>query len=344
MAELNIARDGVLCPPFLAPDAPALPPPSDTVVSCYDNRVPPFAEPELERLYRSIHATAGMFRFDGSIASANTYAARRNGEHVSLLLYRRERSIVTVLNRSISIGGEEIERFADTIFRRYRKVSAIVFNAVQPDIRNISYPCQRHRCGEDIVATLPHSPEVYFASLGKDMRVTIERCRERLAREYPSFRFQAFVNDEADEHRIRALYRLRHAGMETAGQASSASADEIERIVKLVKTHGLVTIATIDGRVCGGMVCWRAGDNYFVHTIAHDAQYDGLDLDTLCCHDTIRECIERGGKAFHFSPGRMPHKFRFLGTERPYDRIVVYRSRLRLLQNPRLALKTALRR
>jgi hypothetical protein len=311
------------------------------VVTCYDNQVPSFVDAALDRLYGNIYSTIGMFRFDGSIASANTYVASENGKPVTVLLYRRERHVVTVLNGSIRLSKADMERFAATIFARYKSVSVIVFNNIQHDIDGTRYPYQRFSHGEDIVADLPESPEIYFASLGKNMRETIKRFQNRLKRNHPDFRFHVYVNDEADAEQIRDLYKLQRARIESKNKTSTITDGEIERIIALAKTRGLVTIATIGGKVCGGMVCWRAGDNFFMRTIAHDPRYDDNKLGTLCCYYTIRECIARGGKAFHFSAGRVLYKYRFLGVERYYDRIVLYRSRMHVLLNANTALAFA---
>jgi hypothetical protein len=310
--------------------------------ACFDRQVPPFVDALLEHLYASIHATLGMFRFDGSIASASTYISMAGGRPTAVLLYRRERERVTVLNTSIELSQAEIERFARTIFRRYRDASVIVFNGIRHDITRLPYPVQRYGYLEDIVAELPPTPDLYFSSLGRNMRETIKRFQNRLKRTHPGFRFEVQVNDEANEDQIRDLYTLQRARIRSKNKTSTITDAEIERIITLVKERGLVTIATIDGKVCGGMVCWRAGDNFFMRTIAHDPQYDDLKLGTLCCYYTISECIVRGGKAFYFSPGRVLYKYRFLGLERMYDRVVLYRSPLHMLPNLGTVIRTAI--
>jgi hypothetical protein len=217
----------------------------------------------------------------------------------------------------------------------------IVFNGIRHDIVGLPYPVQRYGYLEDIVADLPPTPDLYFSSLGRNMRDTIKRFQNRLKRNHPGFRFEVQVKEEANADQIRDLYRLQRARIERKNKTSTVTDAEIERIIALVKERGLVTIATIDGKVCGGMVCWRAGDNFFMRTIAHDPQYDDLKLGTLCCYYTVCECINRGGKAFHFSPGRVLYKYRFLGLERMYDRVVLYRSPLHMLQNIGTVIRTA---
>jgi hypothetical protein len=341
MADITLSKEH-----WLSPDMATAPPAGQgaaPVVACYDNRVPAFVEAELERLYGSIYASIGMFRFDGSLAAASTYAVWTEGRLTTLLLYRRENDIVTVLNGSIALTQEEIERFAATMFARYRAVSAVAFNAISTEISRSAYPCQQYHYGEDIVVTLPSSPTEYLASLGKNMRETVKRYMNRLKRTYPSFHLEVQIDGQADAQQIRELFRLHRARIENKNEVVHLGEAEIEDVIALAQRSGLVTIATIDGKVCGGMVCWRAGANYFMRTVAHDPQYDDAKLGTLCCYLTICECIARGGKAFHFSPGRMIYKYRFLGVEQYFDRVVLYRSRARMLLNCRYALRNAVR-
>lgn len=334
-----------------SPCAPSAPHPAafsdshaadERAIFVYDSEVPSFAETALDRLYGSIYSTVGMFRFDGSLSAASTYVAWENGTLVCLLLFRREQNLVTVLNGWIKLDQREMENFAAEIFRRYPAISLIRFNNIRTDLRKSAYPVQRYYAGEDIVATLPGSPEEYLASLGKNMRETVKRYRNRIGRMFPSFRFHVYVDDEVDERQVWELYRLQRARMESKNKVSNVTDGEIVRIIELVKTCGLVTIATIDGRVRAGMVCWRAGQNYFMRTIAHDPEYDEAKLGTLCCYLTICECIARGGKAFHFSPGRVLYKYRFLGVEQHFDSVVLYRSRLRMLVNYDVASRIAI--
>lgn len=341
MTDLGISREHLFSSDPVT--APSLETAAAPVVSCHDNQVPSFVDAELERLYGSIYASIGMFRFDGSLASASTYVVRTDGRVTTLLLYRREKNVVTVLNGSIALEQEEIDRFARTMFGRYRSVSVIAFNAIRADIGRGAYPCQQYHYGEDIVVALPDSPTEYLASLGKNMRETVKRYMNRLKRTHPSFRFEVQIDGRADEQQIRELFRLHRARIENKNEVVKLDDAEIDGIIALARSRGMVTVATIGGKVCGGMVCWRAGDNYFMRTVAHDPQYDDAKLGTLCCYMTICECIARGGKAFHFSPGRMIYKYRFLGAEQYFDRIVLYRSRLHMLLNARYALRNAIR-
>lgn len=342
MAETSIAPEHVMFPGAASGASSGAG--SNVVIACHDNQVPPFVQAGLERLYDSIYASVGMFRLDGSLAAASTYAVWTAGRITTLLLYRRNGNIITVLNGSIALAQADIERFAKTMFARHRAASVIVFNAIRADIGRSAYPVQQTHHGEDIVVTLPASAKAYLASLDRNMRHTIKRYLNHLKRCHPSFRFKVRTDGEADAAEIRELFRLHRARIENKNEVSNVSDDEIERVIALTRTNGLVTVARIGGRICGGMVCWRAGTHYFMRTIAHDPQYDEAKLGTLCCYLTICECIARGGKAFHFSPGRMIYKYRFLGEEQYFDRLVLYRSGLHLLCNGRFALKNAFRK
>jgi hypothetical protein len=130
--------------------------------------------------------------------------------------------------------------------------------------------------------------------------------------------------------------------MADKNKVSGINEGEVDRILALVKEcGGLVGIATIDGRVCGGLINYRVGTNYFMPVIAHDPEYNDYRLGTICCYLTICECITRGGKEFHFLWGREEYKSRFLGIQRDLDTLNVYRSSTQLILNSDIALRSA---
>jgi hypothetical protein len=87
---------------------------------------------------------------------------------------------------------------------------------------------------------------------------------------------------------------------------------------------------------------FRAGDNYFLNVLAHDPAFDEYWLGILCCYMTICECIARGGEEFHFLWGRYDYKFTLLAVTRDLERLVIYRSRSKMLSNPDVWFKTAM--
>lgn len=320
-------------------------PADDVSVVCHENQVPPFVESELDRLYGHIFSSLPQLRVYGELgARTSTYVARQGGKIIALLLFRRDGNVVRVLNQSIRIGSAELRRFTDYIFSTCRAVSAISFHAVQPDTSELRHPHQRYNCADDIVIALPGSAEAYQASLGKNMRRNLRRYMDRLTRAFPSFRVDFHEGEKADAQQIRAIIGFNRARMAGKNKVSTLDELETERIVQLTQECGLLSVASIDGRICAGGIAYRVGDNFFLYVIAHDPAYDDYWVGILTCYLTICGCIARGGKAFHFLWGRYDYKFALGAVLHTLDHVDIYRSRARYLLNGPAIARTAVGR
>jgi CelD/BcsL family acetyltransferase involved in cellulose biosynthesis len=307
-------------------------------VRFHDGEVPAFAEVELERLYQCLMSTVARFEIDGAAPRASTYVVREYGDVTTLFLFRREGRRVTVYNEQIVLGRAEINRFADAVFERYPQVDLISFHAVGAPSRGIRYPMQRSACLEDIRLALPDSTDEYLSSLGANLHGALRRYRRQLQRDFPSFRFEIYDGDEASEEQVRRIVELDRSRVREQGQPSYATEVAVRRLLRLVRKYGVVCVATIDSRICGGVICMRVGTTYQMMLLAHDARYSPYRLGKLCCCFSICHAIEQGGTQYVFGSGRSGYKFRMGGRLKELYRVEVYRSRLHMLANaPRVA-------
>lgn len=313
----------------------------EITISFYENEVPAFVETELERLYENIFSSLAKFRIEGTARNASAYVVRKGGKAITVFLFRRKNGKVEVINEVIKIDEVDVCRFAHTIFAAFKAVTVISFHAMQTTIRKLPFPYQRFNCLEDIVLTLPGTSQEYQASLGKNMRTSIKRYMKKLDLNFSSFCYEVYTDEEVSEQHIRDIIRLSSARMAVKNEMSAHSEEKTEQLIRLVRMYGLVGVAMIDGRVCAGVICSRFGANYFMHIIAHDPAYDDYRLGKLCCYLNICECINRGGREFHFLWGRYEYKYRFLGVQRDLDHLAVYRSRAQFLLNGNMVLKNA---
>ncbi|MDB5765184.1 MAG: family N-acetyltransferase [Herminiimonas sp.] len=312
----------------------------DIAISCHDNEMPPFVEVEMDRLYQNFFSSLAKFRLDGALRNVSTYVVRKNGKPATILLFRREKKTVTVLNEVIRLDEEDIRRFTTTIFSAFESVDTIMFSTIQTDLGTLPFPYQRFNTSEDIALALPDTPEKYRASLGHNTKRNVKRYSQKLKGEFPSFRYDVYTKEEADERLIREIIDFNRVRMSGKNKVSDIDEKEACRIVSRVKMFGFVGVATIDGRVCSGQICYRVGDSFFMDVIGHDTRYDDYWLGTLCCYLVICECIRQGGKEFHFLWGHYDYKYTLLGVRRDLDHVVVYRSRTHLMLNAALALQT----
>jgi hypothetical protein len=309
----------------------------------HENDIPVFVEAQLERLYGSIYSCLQQFRiYDGSLAGVHTYVARDLRGIKDIFLFRVRNGRVKVLNEVIRLEGADVERFATLVFAHFNEAQLISFKAIHNNIERLPFVHQRHNCLEDIVLALPASEAAYHASLGKNTRRNLKRYGERLRAAFPSFTFDVYEKGEASAADLRAIIQLNHARMEGKNKQSDIDYSEEDRLIALARECGLVGVCRIDGKVCAGAMSFRAGDNYFLNVLAHDPAFDEYWLGILCCYMTICECIARGGEEFHFLWGRYDYKFTLLAVTRDLERLVIYRSRSKMLSNPDVWFKTAM--
>ncbi|CAN5222491.1 hypothetical protein BH11PSE11_BH11PSE11_24340 [soil metagenome] len=313
-------------------------------VACHENEVPPFAGWALERLYGNLYASLTQFEISGSLKGASTYIVRHGTRIVTLYLFRINKGRVEVLNEVIKVDEDEVRRFADYIFTRFPAAQLIAFRAVVVNINRLPYRHLRFNYLEDTVAQLPESPEAYLALLGKNVRRNLRRYQKSLEEHCPSYTLRFYEKDEVRDQDVLDIIALNRARMSQKQKTSDIDAAESARLLRLAKQGGLVGVATIEGRVCGGTIAYRAGENYFLLTLAHDPRYNQHSLGTLCCYLTICESIRRHqAREFHFLWGRYDYKTLFLGVRRDLDHLTIYRTPSRLLLNPGSAFKPGFR-
>ena len=312
----------------------------EITISCYENDIPDFVPSEIDRLYENLFSSIVQFKIYGDLHQVSTYVVKKNGRVTTLLLFVLERARASVLNEVICISEEEVNRFSNFIFSRFPQTTAISFKAIETDTRALAFPFLRVNILEDIVLQLPASIDEYTAQLGKSTRKTIKAYTNKLKRSFPTFEYKVYANNEASEQHVRDVIALNQARMRGKNRISSFDEAATKKIILLVKEYGLVSIATIDGKICAGSISYRVGNNYFMSVNAHDPAYDDYRLGTLSGFFIISTCIERGGNECHMLWGQSEYKYRFLGVRRDLDRLAVYRSYFHVLHHVEMTVKT----
>ncbi|TFW09941.1 GNAT family N-acetyltransferase [Oxalobacteraceae bacterium OM1] len=298
----------------------------------YENTIPAFARELVDRLHTHLHASLTYHAVYGCLdRSVHTCVLQENGTPVAALVFRIEGGQACVLSEQCRFAPAVIDRFAQAVFARFPNVRAVCFTAIQQPAQGPSLPFVAARRTQDIVAALPGTVDAYLARLGKSTRTYVKRYANKLKRCFPGAAWQTYGGADVEEAQVRAIIEFNRARMAGKYKASYIDEAETQRIMRLVRQCGLVTVMTIDGKVCAGTINYRIGDAAFLQVIAHDPAYDDYGLGTLCCYFTICACIERGCNAYHFLWGRYEYKYRLLGEQRDLSDLRVYRSRLQQL-------------
>ncbi len=312
-------------------------------VSCYEGRIPPFVESEINRLYGERYSSLALFRIYGIADDVCTYMAREGAETKALFLFRRVQKKVHVLNEGVHLDGAEARYFSAYIFGVYRSVNAVVFEAIHTSERNIPFHHQHFPCAEDTVLMMPDTVDCYVNSLGKSTRENLKRYLAGLQRDFPSFKYLTYDRHEADEQDIRHIIRLNRGRMTRKNKVSSIGDEEEDRILLSVRECGFVGIVTINGECCAGVITYRFGKNFSMRILSHAPAFDKYRLGLVCCYLTICECIGQGTSgSFNFGWGEYAYKYRLGGTRRQLSRLVIHRSFFQMLSSGRFALHIAL--
>lgn len=306
-------------------------------IRCYQNDIPSFVKGEMERLYQNCFSSTAAEHVD--VSNTSTYVVCDGQRPITIFLFQCEKRRVKVVNGVIQISTEDLRRFADYIFDHYKSVNTIGFQSIRADHTRLTFPCQHFNASEDIVLTLPDTAQAYLDSLGKSTRKYIKYHLNRPKRHFPTYCYRVCVGEQIDEQLVQDIIDLNTARMGDKNKRSTIDEEQRNWIVKIAKMYGFIGVATINGRVCAGVICSRVGANYFMHVIAHDPQYNEYRLGMLCCYTTICEAIACGGKEFHFLWGQGEYKYRLLGVQRDLDNLTIYRSRAHYFFNLGLVLQ-----
>jgi hypothetical protein len=333
MIEAN--RPVILQPPGRAA------PECEVSIACYD-AVPPSLEAELDQLYHHINSSLCHYAVARRARNACAYVARRGEHPLAIFLFEREDRSIMVFNEMMQLAPEEIERFAKTVFNRFPSVTRISFSKIGKDIGALSLPCQQYGYAEDIVVSLPETLDAYLSSLGSKTRYNLKHQMRAIAADFPGFSFQTYEKGAINENHVSGLIQLKKANMDEKRIKFGITPEEASWIIERAKTHGLLVVALLDGKVCGGSLSFRLGDHYFAYLNGYDARFAKYSLGMLCCYLAMKEKIQRGAKEAHLLWGRNQYKFKLLGVQRDRANLDIYRSRMRYYRHFNRVLRNAL--
>jgi hypothetical protein len=302
-------------------------------ITCFEHQVPPFAVAALESLYQNLHASLLHHEIRRKAQHASTYIVRKEDRIAVILLFNRSGNKVSVINEMIDLPGEELDRFSRFIFARYDAVRAISFSLIGKNIRPLRLPHHQYDGSEDIVLTLPASPDAYLEALSPKMRRNIRYCLRMIVRDNPTFHHVSAFGDDINDAYIHDLIHLKKKNIEAKKLHFGISDHELDWLVREAKSFTQLTVVTIDGKVCGGAINLRVKDHFFGQIICYDPAYKKYSLGILCTYLTICDQIERGGMESHLCWGRYPYKYKLRGVQRDRASLDIYRSHYVYWQN-----------
>lgn len=297
-------------------------------IACYPSQIPRFAERAIETLYGSLYSSVLHLRLQGALDTAHTYAAWRDGELVAILLFRRQGSKIIVLNEGMRLTSDDIAAFANYVFGKLKDATSIHFHAIIVESVQHDYPALLLPCTEDIVIALPKTEEDYLASLGKSTRKNIRQSFARLQRTLPEFSHEIRPGSAVPEALMRDIIGFNHARMASKQRASALNTETSDKLISLISKRGMVGMASINGRLCGGTLACRIGDDLYSLVNSHEPAYDAFSLGSVCRHLMITDAIKMQAQRFHLLGGQFATKKTVLGKRQQLDHLALYRSRM----------------
>lgn len=316
---------------------------SSIVSEFHEQSVPEFAAQALDRLYGSLYASFSHLSLSDTAQPApHTWVGYRHGEVVGVLLFRLRVDQVFLLTEMFCLEQAVADAFSRAVFARFREIKTIHFNAISLSGPLTGWPLQHYAFSENYVIRLPQTVDQYRASIGKSTRKTLRGYGNRLHRDFPDFSWDVRAVGEMRAHELRSvirqLHRFKRDSLAARGKLAEISRRETARLLILARHAGLIGIARIGDRVCGGSLACRIGGNYVMLLSAADPALASYRLGILCCFWSICDCIRAGGRECHLLWGRYQYKTQLLGEPRSLLRLTIYRSRLRMALSPLLVI------
>jgi hypothetical protein len=305
----------------------------DRKIVFYENDIPDFFELQLERIYECYFSTYLRFGQYYRLDRSTAYAVFDNDVISTVLLFEISKDELRVFNEQIQIDHCDIVAFVKAAFQRFPKIAKIHFYAIETDIKEMRSCVHSTECLEDIRLLLPKTCEEFKSKLSRSTAEFLRKMPARIRRDYPSFSFEITCGSGIDERSILAVIELNRLRMAAKGKKSYHTEESTKKLLELVRRYGRVGIGRIGDKICGGFILLRVASKSYLHTLAHDPQFDYYRLGYLFCYYGIESAIISGSSEFHFGWGRYEYKFKLLGSSCPLYSLLIFRNHVAMFRN-----------
>jgi len=299
----------------------------------YENAIPDFAEAALERLYANIYCTLTRIGIYERLDDIHTFAATDEHDIALLILFRIDRDTVRIVNQQVALSAGDLAYFAVNVFSRYPAARRIEGYALDTsiDASTFAFPVQILPQLQENVVDLPPTADAYMRLLGKSTRELMRRSMRKCAAQFPSCRFEVLSTQQVTARHVRELVHLTDQRMDARNAAPYVESADIDRIVRLARSHGYLGIMLIDERIVAASLCFRVGTRHFLHLVGHDPRFDAYRLGRQVNLQTIFHAIAVGGRELWMMGGHDDWKSHFLARRKMLASVTIYRSRVAAL-------------
>jgi hypothetical protein len=174
---------------------------------------------------------------------------------------------------------------------------------------------------EDYCIKLPKTSAEYLQNLGSSTRKHLPYYLRRLQKEWGSeWDFEEKRGTEISEKSYERLFELNRLRMGQKGRRSAWSRHLQQQRWKLTQESGLLCSLRFQGQMVGGTLSFLHGHGAYLIVLAHDPQFDRLNLGNISLWLSIQYLIRSGYKRYHLMWGRSSYKEQLGGRIQPlYD-------------------------
>jgi hypothetical protein len=311
----------------------------------YENTIPDFADAALERLYANIYCTLTRIGIYERLDDIHTFVAADEHDIVLLILFRIDRNTVRIVNQQVALSQDDLAYFAVNVFSRYPAAGRIEGYALDTviDRATFAFPVQVLPQLEENVVDLPSSAEAYMQQLGKSTRELMRRSMRKCTAQFPSCRFDVLSTQQITPRHVRELVHLTDQRMDARHAEPYVANTDIDRMVKLARSHGYLGIILIEERIVAAALYFRVGTRHFLHLVGHDPRFDAYRLGRQVNLHAIFHAIATGGRELWMMGGHRGWKSHFLARRKTLSSVTIYRSRTAALFCCRTLLRNAAR-
>ena len=290
----------------------------------------------LELRYQSIFCTEPHLRIHGSLDTrTEAWVSRQDGQIAALFLFVRQGRIARLINEVIALRQSDIDAFARALFQHDPKLTAIKMNGIDlADPSSARHVLLRQEFSEDFILTLPDTFELWMASISARTREKLRNYRRKVEKKYPDFHFYSMTGADISELKIRNVIQMNRHRMQIKGRQFGMSEEDESNLIALMRERGQLSVIEIEGEVCAGLLCTKAGQDLYMHVIAHDAAYDDFRLGYLCAASSIQAAISQHLLRIHFLWGRYDYKTQLGARSKPLYKICLFKNWFSCLLHP----------
>ena len=174
---------------------------------------------------------------------------------------------------------------------------------------------------EDYCVQLPKTSAEYLQNLGSSTRKHLPYYVRRLQKEWGSeWDFEERKGAEISEESYERLFELNQLRMGQKGHRSAWTQQLRQQRWKLTQESGLLCSLRFQGQMVGGTLSFLHDHSAYLIVVAHDPQFDRLNLGNISLWLSIQYLIRSGYKRYHLMWGRSSYKEQLGGRIQPlYD-------------------------